>query len=120
MFKNRFVLSISVISLVLVTVALSKSFSGTATASHAAANDFYQRHPDWTQASGAQSAMIPVTGSLDLSDYALRHPELSSPAAAGVDTSDYYWRHPELTQASNSGADQTDYYSRHPGSRSIP
>ncbi len=120
MFKNRFVLSISVISLLFVTVALSKSFSGTSTASHAGANDFYQRHPNWTQANGAPSAVIPVTGGLDLSDYALRHPELSGPAAARVDTSDYYLRHPQLIQASNSGVDLTDYYSRHPGSRSIP
>ena len=96
MFKNRFILVLGVLSLVLVTMAVSKPFSNTSSASAAGANDFYQRHPGWTWANKNPSAGIPVTGGVDLSDYYLRHPELRVSSGAGIDTSDYFLRHPEL------------------------
>jgi hypothetical protein len=73
-----------------------------------------------------------VSSGRDLSDYALRHPELLNPGNA-VDLSDYYARHPGATivlgtagasdwfqrhpESLNAGnaVDLTDYYARHPG-----
>ena len=66
--------------------------------------------------------------SIDLSDYALRHPELMHPAAPDLsdwylrhraeisrmvqpDLSDYALRHPELTRA--AAPDLSDWYLRH-------
>jgi hypothetical protein len=115
MFKNRFILVLGVVSLLLVTMAVSKPFSAAPTAKElswparpvivrvAAANsatDFYQRHPDWTGTGNGQEAAIPVASSLDLSDYYLRHPELRVSTNPAIDTSDYYLRHPELSAPS--------------------
>jgi hypothetical protein len=109
MFKNRFLLLLGVLSLLLVTIAVSKPLSSATPSNTAGANDFYQRHvdwtsmnnqgvaapvaapanafyqrhPEWTWANNHQSAVIPVIGNPDLSDYYLRHPELHAPAASG-------------------------------------
>src|SRR5919198_4581263 len=111
MFKNRFILVIGVISLLLVTMAVSKPLSNASPASLAGANDFYQRHPDWTSANIHLAPVIPVTSGLDRSDYALRHPELSLPA---VDTSDYFLRHPGMTVSIDATIDTSDYFLRYP------
>jgi hypothetical protein len=113
MFKNRFILVIGVISLLLVTIAVSKPLSNASPASLAGANDFYQRHPDWTWVN-IQNAVIPATGNRDLSDYALRHPELSASPDALIDTSDYFLRHPDLSVAIDTAIDTSDYFLRHP------
>jgi hypothetical protein len=49
----------------------------------------------------------------DLSDYALRHPELSH-VVAPVDLSDFYLRHPDWINTS-AGVNLEDYALRHPG-----
>jgi len=110
MFKNRFILVLGVLSLLLVTMAVSNPFSNTSPAGREGANDFYQRHPEWT--SSLQSAIVPVTGDLELSDYHQRHPELSAAAGITVDMSDYFLRHPAL-QAPAKSNDLSDYFLRH-------
>jgi hypothetical protein len=122
MFKNRFLLVLSVVSLLLVSMAIS-SFRSTATSStnRVAASDFYQRHPNWTWA-------IPVAEVAAPSDYFQRHPELTAPSVIGIGASDYFQRHPELVAPASkdltdyyfrqqaqkgSGSDLTDYYFRH-------
>ena len=82
MFKNRFFLVIGVLSLVLVTMAISNPKSNVSLAADQGASDFYQRHPDWTWASNAQNSVVPVTGNSEASDYFQRHPELSAPVLA--------------------------------------
>jgi hypothetical protein len=140
MFKNRFILGLGVMSLLLVTMAVSKPFSNAsptvlagandfyqrhtdwtsmnnqavAAPVAAPANDFYQRHPDWTWASNIQAAVIPVTGGMDLSDYFLRHPELIPSTGVTIDTSDYFLRHPELNVSTDASIDTSDYFLRHP------
>jgi hypothetical protein len=114
MFKNRFILVIGIVSLLLMTMAVSKPFSNASPVSVAGANDFYQRHPDWTWASSNRSAAIPVTGAADLSDYFLRHPELIPSTVVTIDTSDYFLRHPELVPAIGVAIDTSDYFLRHP------
>jgi hypothetical protein len=83
--------------------------------------DFAQRHPDVSQPSASRIEQLAAlkdssarlaSSPVDLSDYALRHPEFSA-AAVPVDTSDFYLRHP--TWISTSGAiDTSDYALRHP------
>ena len=76
MFKNRFILILGVISLMMVTVAVSRPVSTDSIPGVAGANDFYQRHPDWKI--GIQSGVFSVTAPLEASDYFQRHSELSS------------------------------------------
>jgi len=109
MFKNRFILVLGVLSLVLVTMAVSNSFS----AAVEGASDFHQRHPDWQWVASDQKAIIPLTGEAAFPDYFQRHPELSAPVEVSVDTTDYYFRHPGLS-ASVESLDLTDYFFRHP------
>jgi len=116
MIKNRIILVLGVLSLVLVTMAVSYPRSSASLAADQAASDFYQRHPDWTWAVPAPAA-IPVTGDAAFPDYYQRHPELSSPVEASIDTTDYYFRHPELRSPAKS-IDLTDYFFRHPELRS--
>jgi hypothetical protein len=105
MFKNRFILIVAVLSLLLVTLAVSRPFSKAPASDLEGANDFYQRHPDWN--AEAASAVIPVTGAIDLSDYYLRLEAMKS-----ADASDYILRHPELRIVSTK-ADTSDYFLRH-------
>lgn len=164
MFKNRVLLIVGVLSLLLVTMAVSRPFSSASAPSLSGANDFYQRHPDWNRNPVAsdyyqrhstasiadltgdfalrhsewslsiQSAGIPVTGSLEGSDYFQRHAESgidrttlyqnypgawvsrAAGVALTVDSSladlDYFERHPELrTPAQNT--ELSDYFQRH-------
>jgi hypothetical protein len=118
MFKNRFILVLGVLSLLLVTMAVSNPFSSASPASREGASDFYQRHPDWTWAVNDQSAIVPVTGDAAFPDYYQRHPELRIPVEASVDMTDYYFRHPELRTSTTKSIDLTDYFFRHPELRS--
>ena len=81
-------------------------------------SDYFLRHPEWTWASSNQAAVIPVTGSTDLSDYFLRHPELIPSTGmiidTAIDTSDYFLRHPELSAPAAVTIDTDDYFLRHP------
>ena len=114
MFKNRSLVVIGVISLLLVTMAVSSPRSNASLASDQGASDFYQRHPDWTWVVNPQNAVIPVTGASAFPDYFQRHPELSAPSILGLGASDYFQRHPELTVPSIFGLGASDYFMRHP------
>ena len=139
MFKNRFILILGLLSLLLVTMAVSRPFVKSPTAEalrwpsrpvivHVLDNtllsdyyerqaalkvvdaaDFYQRHPDLVS---IQQAAIPVTGSSEAADYFQRHPDLSLPAGIMVDMTDYFMRHPELDAPADS-LDLSDYFLRH-------
>jgi hypothetical protein len=113
MFKNRFLLAVGVISLLLVTMAVVYPQSSASLTADQTDSDFYQRHPDWTWAVNDQNASIPVTGDAAFPDYYQRHRELSAPAEISADTTDYFFRHPELL-ISRQSIDLTDYYFRHP------
>ena len=107
MFQNRFLVVIGVISLLLVTMAVSSPRSNASLASDQGASDFYQRHPDWT--------WIVRNGNMDSSapsDYFQRHPELTIPSILGLGASDYFMRHPELIASAEASVDMTDYYFR--------
>jgi hypothetical protein len=110
MFKNRFILIVAVLSLLLVTLAVSRPFSKAPASNLEGVNDFYQRNQDWN--AQVSSAGIPVTGAIDLSDYYQRYVETSSSTGAAADASDYFVRHPELRTA-NTAADMSDYFLRH-------
>ena len=104
MFKSRFLLVLGIISLVLVSLAIS-SFRNNATLSNRdAASDFAQRHSNWSWSAVAPAAAY--------SDYAQRHPELSNLSAQGA--SDYYERHPNRTSLAVQVPDTSDYFLRHP------
>lgn len=125
MLKNRFLLSLSIVSLLLVSMAISSFRSNAPSSTNiAAASDFHQRHPHWTWAIPAAKAAAP-------SDYFQRHPELTKPAIVGLGASDYFQRHPEIVAPvstdltdyyfrqqvqKKNGSDLTDYYFRHTGS----
>ena len=129
--KNRIVLIIGLLSVLLVAMAVARPFSNTATAvessglsandlsdyyqrqaemnASAGASDFYQRHPDWAS---VQQALIPVMSSAEASDYFQRHTELIAPAGIAVDVTDYFLRHPELSAPTDT-VDLSDYFLRH-------
>lgn len=113
MFKNRFLVVIGVISLLLVTMALSNPRPSSSRPADLGASDFYQRHPDWTWVVNPQNALIPVTGAPAFPDYFQRHPELSAPSILGLGASDYFQRHPELMNPVEDSIDTTDYFFRH-------
>jgi len=112
MFKNRFPLVLGVISLVLVSLAVSNFNFKALPARSEAASDFYQRHPDWIWTVNRQNAIIPITGEDTFPDYFQRHPELTTPAILGLGASDYFMRHPELVALAEDAMDMTDYYFR--------
>jgi hypothetical protein len=129
MFKNRFLLVLSVFSLLLVTMAVSRPFSSASVSSIEGANDFYQRHRNWNrnleasdyyerhpELSESATSMADIAG-----DFALRHPEWTIsvqnsaiPMTGMSEASDYFQRHPELSLPIESAADLTDYFTRHP------
>lgn len=113
MFKNRILLVLGIVSLLLVSMVVSSFRSAASTSTTEAASDFHQRHPDWTWSANRQNAIIPMTGDAAFPDFHQRHPELSAPAGTSIDLTDYYFRHPELSGASNTNVDLTDYYFRH-------
>ena len=117
--KNRIILFVGLLSVLLVAMAVSRPLSNIPTAeelswpprpvmvsgvdetllsdyherqaamSVAEVADFYQRHPDWVS---IQQAVIPVVGSSETSDYFQRHRELSTPAE--TDRTDLYQNYP--------------------------
>ena len=107
MFKNRFILVLGVLSLLLVTMAVANPRTNASLA----ASDFHQRHPEWQWVNGAQNAVIPVTGISAAPDYYQRHPELRISLADALDTTDYFMRLSLLSVPVKS-ADLTDYYFR--------
>ena len=68
------------------------------------AEDFYQRHPDWTWTVRESASAS--------SDYFQRHPELTASSMIGIGASDYFQRHSELTK-SVLGVGASDYFQRH-------
>lgn len=126
MFKNRILLVLGVISLLLVTMAVSRPLAITPVASGAGANDFYQRHPDWNRAPAASDYYerhpeLNVTVGIApdaTSDFTLRHPQWVSavqiaviPVTGNLVASDYFQRHPELRTLTT--LDLSDYFLRH-------
>src|SRR5215211_2264211 len=114
MFKNRFILILGVLSLVLMTMAVSNPFSSASPVVDQSNTDFHQRNPDWQWVASDQKTIIPLTGDAAFPDYHQRHPELSVPAILGLGASDYFQRHPELTAPADASVDMTDYFFRHP------
>jgi|GEM_PF-1512769 len=114
MFKNRFLLILGVISLVLVTMAVAYPQSDASLAADQTDSDFHQRHPDWTWTVKDPNAAIAVTGASAFPDYFRRHPELSVSPILGRDASDYFQRHTELITPSILGREASDYFMRHP------
>jgi hypothetical protein len=111
MYNNRFILLLSVLSLLLVTLAISKPFSKASLERINEATDFHQRHPEWIWISTDQNAVIPATGASDFPDYYQRHPELSVPLELSTDTTDYFFRHATVLKPTQM-IDLTDYYFR--------
>jgi hypothetical protein len=111
MFKNRVLVVIGVISLLMVTMAVAAPHSNASLVTDQGASDFYQRHPEWTWAVNDQN-VIPLTGDVAFPDYYQRHRELSLSAVRGLGASDYFQRHPELTAPAEASVDLTDYYFR--------
>lgn len=109
MFRNRFILSMVVLSVVLVSVTIYYPRTSASPAIGHGANDFYQRHPAW--AIHVQNAGIPITGSLESPDYYQRHPEMRVSIGIAVDVTDYFARHPELRTPAT--IDLSDYFLRH-------
>ena len=116
MFTNRFILVLGLLSLLLVTVVVSKPISNATPERINEATDFYQRHPGWTWAIDIERASIPATGASAFPDYYQRHLELSMSPIVGLGASDYFQRHPELIAPAEAFIDMTDYYFRHRGS----
>jgi len=110
MFKNRFLLVLGIVSLLLVTMAVSNP----APDEREGASDFYQRHPDWTWVPRDQNVVSPVTGEAAFPDYYQRHPEQRIPVEISSDTTDYFFRHSELRPSAAEAIDLTDYFFRHP------
>ena len=108
MFKNRFILVLGVLSLLLVTMAVTNPHINAPLA----ANDFYQRHSDLAWTSNNQENVIPVTGISASAYYYQRHPELRVAVAEAVDTTDYFMRF-AILNAPVTSADFTDYFFRH-------
>jgi hypothetical protein len=124
MFKNRFLIVLGVVSLLLATMAVSRLSSSASEAD--GASDFYQRHRDWNRnlegsdyydrhrKPSATTAIGDIAG-----DFALRHPNwmadvqtVAIPVTGDPEASDYFQRHPEFRLPS-SPIDLSDYFLRH-------
>ena len=110
MFRNRFIVVIGTLSLLLVGMATSYSRLHVATGQ--GASDFHQRHPDWVWTVRESNVVIPVAGGSEPTDYFQRHPVLIAPPQSSVDLTDYYFRQKALLPAMLA-VDLTDYYFRH-------
>jgi hypothetical protein len=104
MFKNRFRLVLGLISLAVVSLAISSFRSNGSLSDLEAASDFYQRHPDWT--------WMVHNPAVDFPDYFQRHPERTIPSTLEMGASDYFQRHPELTARPDASSDLSEYYFR--------
>jgi hypothetical protein len=128
MFKNRFLLVLGVLSLLLVATAVSLPLSNATKTNANDLSDYAERHPelivpaeipvnemsDYFQRHNTRGFEVPVTGLSAFPDYFQRHPELSAPAGAGIagDMTDYFLRHSELRMPKAS-TDLSDYFLRH-------
>lgn len=113
MFNHRFILIVSVLSLMLVTIAVYDPRSNASLGVEPGASDFHQRHPNWMWEVNVPHALIPVAGMAEFPDYYQRHPELRVSAGMAVDLSDYFLRHRDLLAPTQSD-DLSDYFLRHP------
>ncbi|MGZ9234512.1 MAG: hypothetical protein ACXW4E_03230 [Anaerolineales bacterium] len=126
MFKNRFIVVLGVLSLLLVTMAVSQPFSNAPASAAAGANDFYERHPNWNrnlEASDYYERHSELSGSVASIDeeFALRHPawtvsvqNATIPVTGPSEALDYFQRHPVSGLPAESAADLSDYSARHP------
>jgi hypothetical protein len=114
MFKNRFIVVLGALSILLVTMAVAYPRMDDSLTADQNASDFHQRHPEWTWTIRDASVVIPVAGDSAYPDYYQRHRKLSLRAETPLDTTDYFFRHPELMTPARL-IDLTDYYFRHPG-----
>ena len=128
MFKNRFLIVLGLLSMLLVATAVARPFLNVQESSKPIAipvngdyfSDYFQRHTE--RASNLQDMVIPRTGSSESPDYFQRHSELSVPGAITVDAnSDFYLRHPEWTRSNQNAtvpvtgiSESLDYFQRHP------
>jgi hypothetical protein len=104
MFKNRFLLVLGVLSVVMITMAISRPFA----ISPAAEKLSWPPRP----------VIAPAVDANRLSDYYERHPEHNAPAATeGVldVAGDFYQRHPQWTIALpvTGASEYLDYHQRH-------
>lgn len=119
MFKNRFLIVLGLLSMLLVATAVSRPFLNVQESRRPVMipltnadyfSDYFQRHTE--RASNLQDMVIPRTSSSESADYFQRHPELSAPAGIEVDITDYFVRHPEL-RTPIEPEDLSDYFLRH-------
>jgi len=131
MFKNRFILVLGVLSLLLVTMAVSQPFSNAPTAEELSwpprpvivsgvdntlLSDYYERQAELNPSAGSEDAANLAN------DFYQRHTDWASGLNIGVpvtgisESLDYFQRHPELSMPVEAGAaiDMTDYFVRHP------
>jgi hypothetical protein len=110
MFKNRFLLVLGVLSVLMVTMAISHPFASAPTVEE--------------RSEPPQAVIAPPSDTANLSDYYDRHPELQARGETVhlFDTAgDFYQRHPEWTSAGQNiavpvtgASDYLDYFQRHP------
>jgi hypothetical protein len=93
MYKNRFILVLGLLSLLMVAMAVTQSRSLVSSATRQPVSDFYQRHLDWKWIVKDKNTSIPITGASAFPDYFQRHPELSGSVERSIDTTDYFFRH---------------------------
>jgi hypothetical protein len=138
--KNRFILIVGLLSVLLVTMAVSRPFGGLPTAEklswpprpvmvsavdNTLLSDYHERqaamagnsadlandfYQRHTNWASEFNIGIPVTGNSESLDYFQRHPERI--AGIAVDMTDYFIRHPELSVPQTS-TDLSDYFLRH-------
>ncbi len=110
--KNRLtVLLLAVLVLVAPLSISALNFRSAAVYSNDPLSDYYGRH--------AAEFRVANTGSVDLSDYASRHPGMTiAVPIVPPDTSDYWLRHTQFSHESNAAnRDLSDYAIRHPEAR---
>ncbi len=106
MLKTLFILVLGVLSLLLVTVAVSHPFSKSPTSVDLS----WPPRPDYSHLN--EKPRLSAADSQSADDFYQRHPEMSASAGIAIDTTDYFLRHPELRPAAPS-TDVSDYFLRH-------
>lgn len=108
MYKNRSILILGVLSILLVTVAVTSAFYK----SPASVDLSWPPRPDYSHLN--EKSFRSIAGSQDANDFYQRHPNWTWSVAAAEASSDYFQRHPELSaSAAEVSFDLTDYYFRH-------